>query len=356
VSWYRTEADMVDHPKVFRLAELLNNPCAGWYYVRLLAWTSRYAARGRLRDVTFGALENACGWRGEAGALLNALITVGLVDELEDQDDGATLEVHDWWEIQRQYVVKAEKDAERKRAERSRRASVTRTGAVTSHGPSIGRHADGHADVPRDGAGTRRDDTRRDETGEEAPQPPADLPAPESAKPHPLQATWNKHRSPSLPEWRETSKTRRAQADARLKERPLEGPAGWVAVVQRLARSPFANGVNDRAWRASPDWLLRPDTAAKVLEGKYDSAPAARASAPNAPDLHVGGRPTTAATCCVCGAPAVGEVWGSRVCADHVEAWDRQPPLSDRSSAAMARTAQEFFASIRRTTTQEATP
>jgi hypothetical protein len=43
--------------------------------------------------------------------------------------------------------------------------------------------------------------------------------------------------------------------------------------VKRIASSAFCTGTNDRGWRATPDWLLRPDTAAKVLEGKYDDLP-----------------------------------------------------------------------------------
>jgi hypothetical protein len=200
VSWFRVDADLVDHPKVFRLAELLNEPAAGWYYVRLLAWTSRYAARGRPRDGARTAIEHACGWRGEPGALLAAFVQVGLVDELEGQDDGATIEIHDWWEIQRQYVVKAEKDAERKRNERSRRAAVTRNGAVTSRGQST----DGRADVPRDGARTIRDETKRYETGKEDPRvaeatPPAPGELFESVPPQPTQAPPLKSKPPKPP-------------------------------------------------------------------------------------------------------------------------------------------------------------
>jgi hypothetical protein len=43
----------------------------------------------------------------------------------------------------------------------------------------------------------------------------------------------------------------------------------WIEVVQRIAASDFCNGQNDRGWRASFDFLLRPDTALKVLEGQY---------------------------------------------------------------------------------------
>lgn len=81
-----------------------------------------------------------------------------------------------------------------------------------------------------------------------------------------LRQTWNDHRGPKLPEWRH-SKHRDTPARERLKERPL---AEWVVVVQRIAASAFCTGANDRGWKADPDWLLRPGTATKVLEGKYD--------------------------------------------------------------------------------------
>jgi hypothetical protein len=81
-----------------------------------------------------------------------------------------------------------------------------------------------------------------------------------------LQAIWNQH-SPPLPAWRELSKSRKVQALARLRERPL---AEWAAVIERIAASSFCSGSNDRTWRADPDWLLKPGTAGKVLEGKYD--------------------------------------------------------------------------------------
>lgn len=44
----------------------------------------------------------------------------------------------------------------------------------------------------------------------------------------------------------------------------------WIAVVQKIAASSFCRGVNDRGWKADFDFLLRPDTAEKTLEGKYD--------------------------------------------------------------------------------------
>ena len=151
--WFRVDNDMVDHPKVAALAAELADPLAGWYVVRLWAWTMRYAARGRLGDGARTALERACDWRGQPGALLAALVRTGWLDLTEGDD----LEVHDWDEHQGAAVLKAEKDANRKKESRKRRADGARTALIR----------------PRDGAGngTGRDETRRNEEAEALPPP-----------------------------------------------------------------------------------------------------------------------------------------------------------------------------------------
>lgn len=87
-------------------------------------------------------------------------------------------------------------------------------------------------------------------------------------RPDDLQALWNAEAHPSLPRWQGMSDTRKRKAAARLRERPLQA---WRDVIRRLSASPFCRGEEGgTGWRASPDWLLQPDTADKVLEGKYD--------------------------------------------------------------------------------------
>lgn len=87
-------------------------------------------------------------------------------------------------------------------------------------------------------------------------------------RPKLLQELWNDRAHRSLPRWLETSKARKAAADARIREHPTF--EHWAQVIERINASRFCLGENDRGWRASPDWLLKPDTGAKVLEGKYD--------------------------------------------------------------------------------------
>ena len=102
--------------------------------------------------------------------------------------------------------------------------------------------------------------------------------APKALAPRPddLRLLWNDGTTDPLPQCRELSDARKRHAAARLKDRPF---AEWSAVISRIDRSDFCRGTNDRGWVATFDWMLKPDTAAKVLEGKYDNRAGLRAVA-----------------------------------------------------------------------------
>jgi hypothetical protein len=44
----------------------------------------------------------------------------------------------------------------------------------------------------------------------------------------------------------------------------------WIAAMAKLALSEFCKGGGSTAWVADADWFLRPDSVAKLMEGKYD--------------------------------------------------------------------------------------
>lgn len=83
---------------------------------------------------------------------------------------------------------------------------------------------------------------------------------------------WNSHAE--LPAVRSVSPSRLRKLQARRKDEFFA--ANWQAAIDRICQSAFCRGQNDRGWRADFDWFLQPDTAAKVLEGKYDDRPAAK--------------------------------------------------------------------------------
>jgi len=58
-------------------------------------------------------------------------------------------------------------------------------------------------------------------------------------------------------------------AQERLAFEPSE--SYWTDVIERIMRSDFCRGKNDRGWLADFDFLVRVETHVKVMEGKYDS-------------------------------------------------------------------------------------
>ncbi|WP_051679128.1 hypothetical protein [Xanthobacter sp. 91] len=77
-----------------------------------------------------------------------------------------------------------------------------------------------------------------------------------------------------LPEAQGLSRKRRLALKARLQD--CGGIAGWRIAMDRVRSSPFLRGDNDRGWRASLDFLLKPESFAKMMEGAYDPAPGAQ--------------------------------------------------------------------------------
>jgi hypothetical protein len=86
-------------------------------------------------------------------------------------------------------------------------------------------------------------------------------------QPHDFVVIWNLH-CYKLSEVKKVSPSRLKKIDA-LNQTYLA--TEFNEACERVAASDFCCGKNDRAWIATFDWMLKPDTVAKVLEGKYDN-------------------------------------------------------------------------------------
>lgn len=84
-----------------------------------------------------------------------------------------------------------------------------------------------------------------------------------------LALLWNLH-SDKLPKVVASNSKRKKTADLRLKE---YGEENWIEAIKRVAISDFCNGLNDKSWVATFDWILQPDVYLKIIEGKYDNRP-----------------------------------------------------------------------------------
>lgn len=249
--WFRVDVDFVDHPKVMHLESILG-PNAGWYLVRLWAWTARYASRGCLTTVARQSLERSAGWTGKPGELIAALLETGLVDETTS----GNLEVHDWWEKQRAIVEKAEKDRERLRASRDARGIVVR------------QSRDARAFV----AG---DETRRDETKETMSSTLDLLPViqdPPKGVVEKLHGDLTDDEWDVFEHWRVTLRHPKAVPTKERKKLiakwlPVYGRLRLRAAIEGCARSPFHLGQNDRNTRFdSLELILRDAKHIEALE------------------------------------------------------------------------------------------
>lgn len=70
-----------------------------------------------------------------------------------------------------------------------------------------------------------------------------------------------------LPSIRSLTPQRRRKLMARIRDHPLDE---WIEVFDRIERSKFLRGENQRGWTASFDFLLQPGGFVKILEGNYD--------------------------------------------------------------------------------------
>lgn len=83
-----------------------------------------------------------------------------------------------------------------------------------------------------------------------------------------IQEHWN-NVCVKLPAVTVMSKKRMATVKARVKEHGLEA---IFSAIDKTGKSDFMNGQNNKGWRASFDWIMRPENFVKVLEGNYDNA------------------------------------------------------------------------------------
>lgn len=97
--------------------------------------------------------------------------------------------------------------------------------------------------------------------------------------PQALADLWNEITTPPLKRCKAMTPKRTQAARARLSERPLEE---WREIYASIEASDFCRGSGRDGWVADIDFALRPDTAVKVLEGKYDNRKAASPHQPTA--------------------------------------------------------------------------
>ena len=112
---------------------------------------------------------------------------------------------------------------------------------------------------------TRQDKTKQDTTEQDKTHIGFASGFEKPAAMHRLVDIWNQHRGKlSL-----VKKSSRARDQKIRRIFPTLTETEWTSAVIKISASDFCNGSG--SWVATFDWLIKPDTALKVLEGKYDN-------------------------------------------------------------------------------------
>lgn len=128
--WVKVATDFAEHPKAHALARRLADPRAALHLPPIWGHFARHYADGSMPDTedAICALERAALWAGEPGALVAALVAVGLLDRRRKR-----IAVHGWVEWQEKHAEKMARDRERMRA---KRAEARANGSATVSVPS----------------------------------------------------------------------------------------------------------------------------------------------------------------------------------------------------------------------------
>lgn len=153
MAWIESHQELANHPKVLRLARLLDvSRQAAIGYLHLLWWWAlAYADDGDLSRYDHGEISAAVGWPDDPQLLIDALTEAGWLE--------SDMCLHDWWEYAGKLVERRQKDRVRKAEARKK---------------STGRPADGPPDVLRSGVRTQPNPTvpnrTQPEEGDKSPR------------------------------------------------------------------------------------------------------------------------------------------------------------------------------------------
>lgn len=78
---------------------------------------------------------------------------------------------------------------------------------------------------------------------------------------------WNKQTE--FPQCLVLSDKRRRYLESRVKDPFFV--VNWKPALDRIRKSDFCHGNGETGWKANFDWFIRPDTCARIMEGRYDN-------------------------------------------------------------------------------------
>jgi hypothetical protein len=227
------------HRKTIKLQATLGAD-ALWVPIRLWTYAAASQPDGDFSRYSASEIALAIGYSGNAEAMLEALLRVGLMD-------AAPLRIHEWG---------SHNSWHSESASRSRVATIAANARWAK-------------ERSKENQGTVQDSTGEEYGIAAACAEHADSMGATAPAPLPPEAQiWNSKVKGKFAEVASFNPTRMRHLKARRTD------SYWVenfeAAVDRLCASNFAAGSNDRGWKADFDFVLQPESITRTMEGRYD--------------------------------------------------------------------------------------
>lgn len=268
------------HYKTLRLAAALSEerPCDVADALGLIEALCNHvapevAARGDIGRLTDSEIAQLCGTTRDPAHVIKSLLRAGWLDAHPD----CRLVIHDYHEHADQGVkgrlnaaglrFVGERRVRRPSAKAQGGAELPLSPIPPGSGSGSGTGSSALTNIPLSSRTENDPEDARAREAEGTAENGASPPAPRVTA-EDLVAAWNEFAT-SLRGVRVLDAKRRKAALAALRMLPLTGESSWTSVFDRMSRSPVCTSKKGLSW-ADFDFAIRPGTAAKVLEGKYD--------------------------------------------------------------------------------------
>ncbi len=246
------DPDMPDHWKTRMLADLLNDELAPVYLLRL--WGHCQNRKKSIFDkLPPAAVKAICRYQGDPNDLESALTECGFVH----RDDDGTLEVVGWAEHNANLWSAWENGKKGGRPKKPTENPPDTPEKPNENPPDTGRSPD------------------EGDEGDEGEKPQGGTPDGDTPCPHQEIVRLYHEMCPALPRVVKLNDARRDSLRARWKS-DLKNLDQWEAYFRVVSESKFLTGRIDpspgrqRPFMADFDFLIRPSSVIKVMEGKYD--------------------------------------------------------------------------------------
>lgn len=259
MAWIKSHQELERHPKTRKLARLLGieTVTAIGHLHCLWWWAMDYAQDGNVSRYDAEDVAEAVHWRGSADDLVSALVAAGFLDETEDGNV-----IHDWEDYGGKVLADAE--SARARANKSRAKKATQN-APTENGARNVRETCANNSETCAIDKIRKDRDKDEIRGEENTGEAGTVSVPFAE----IIELWNT-KATKLARLTSIRGERERLTRARWAEHPsLEW---WGDLFDTVNGSAFLTGKNDRKWRATFDWLVKPANFDKVCGGNYTDA------------------------------------------------------------------------------------